>query len=435
MPRSPPGSGGDIDAAYVWSPAKAKMLEDGGEILSTYQKLDAAGYVIADLIVAKKSFAEAYPEALTGLLAAYGKALACSGRRSPRTRPRSSPTRPASAPRSRPHDMKEYDFVPLKKQLSADWLGEPGKPGKFATVLKSTADFLVEQKSIRKAPDLERLREGHRHDLPREGRRHLTGMADPAFIAIDGLSVSYPSSDGVIRALERVDLAFAARGLHLHRRPFGLRQDHAPADLGGLRCAHHRRRQRRRPGRHRPRPRPRRRLPAAGPVPLDDGRPECRASARWFATWRKPEREASVERLLGIVGLWEFRNRYPYELSGGMQQRLAIARALVNDPKLLLMDEPFGALDALTREKMQEELHAVWRRAGMTIVFITHSVEEAVYLGTNVVVMSPRPGRVVEHIELDFARRENDDIRAIKASPAFVEAREHVLGLIWRMAA
>jgi ABC-type taurine transport system ATPase subunit len=148
----------------------------------------------------------------------------------------------------------------------------------------------------------------------------------------------------------------------------------------------------------------------------------------------KAERDAAVERLLRIVGLWEFRNRYPYELSGGMQQRLAIARALVNDPRLLLMDEPFGALDALTREKMQEELHAVWRRARMTIVFITHSVEEAVYLGTNVVVMSPRPGRIVEHIELGFARREDADIRAIKASPAFVEAREHVLGLIWRMA-
>lgn len=145
-------------------------------------------------------------------------------------------------------------------------------------------------------------------------------------------------------------------------------------------------------------------------------------------------RAAVVEKYLRTVGLWEFRNRYPYELSGGMQQRLAIVRALANDPELLLMDEPFGALDALTRERMQEELHAVWRRTGMTVVFITHSVEEAVYLGTDVVVMSPRPGRIVEHLSVDFCLQpEGRDIRAIKSSAEFVAAREQVLSLIWGM--
>jgi ABC-type taurine transport system ATPase subunit len=136
------------------------------------------------------------------------------------------------------------------------------------------------------------------------------------------------------------------------------------------------------------------------------------------------------------VGLWDFRNRYPYQLSGGMQQRLAIVRALVNDPKVLLMDEPFGALDALTREKMQEELHAVWRRTRMTVVFITHSVEEAVYLGTEVVVMSPRPGRILERLAVGFSRAaaERDDIRTIKASPEFIAMRERILGLIWSSA-
>jgi taurine transport system ATP-binding protein len=143
----------------------------------------------------------------------------------------------------------------------------------------------------------------------------------------------------------------------------------------------------------------------------------------------------TVKQYLEMTGLWEFRSRYPYELSGGMQQRLAIVRALVNHPTLLLMDEPFGALDALTREKMQEELHAVWRRTGMTILFITHSVEEAVYLGTEVVVMSPRPGRVIERLPVPFARQAGDrDIRAIKSSAEFVATREKVLGLIWRMA-
>ena len=145
-------------------------------------------------------------------------------------------------------------------------------------------------------------------------------------------------------------------------------------------------------------------------------------------------RRERVERWLRLTGLWEFRDRYPYQLSGGMQQRLAIARTLVNEPKLLLMDEPFGALDALTRERMQEELHRVWRETGMTIVFITHSVEEAVYLGTEVVVMSPRPGRIMEKIATPFAREAAEDsIRTVKSSAPFVAMRERVLGLIWAM--
>jgi ABC-type taurine transport system ATPase subunit len=147
---------------------------------------------------------------------------------------------------------------------------------------------------------------------------------------------------------------------------------------------------------------------------------------------QRAERAARVEYWLRSVGLWDFRDRYPYQLSGGMQQRLAIARALANEPELLLMDEPFGALDALTREKMQEELHAVWKRRGMTVLFITHSVDEAVYLGTEVVVMSQRPGRVLARIPSPFARLAGErDIRRIKAGADFVALREQVLGLIW----
>ena len=150
----------------------------------------------------------------------------------------------------------------------------------------------------------------------------------------------------------------------------------------------------------------------------------------------RAERAQRVEHWLRTVGLWEFRDRHTYELSGGMQQRLAIVRALCNEPKLLLMDEPFGALDALTREKMQEELHAVWKRSGMTMLFITHSVEEAVYLGTDVVVMSPRPGRIIQRITCPFARKAGErDIRAIKSSVDFVAVRERVLSLIWQVPA
>ena len=99
-----------------------------------------------------------------------------------------------------------------------------------------------------------------------------------------------------------------------------------------------------------------------------------------------------MQKQLDMIGLAEFRNHYPAELSGGMKQRAALARVLAFDPKVLLMDEPFGALDAQTREPMQEELTRLWERTGKTIVFVTHDIEEAVYLGDRVVVLSARPG-------------------------------------------
>ena len=108
--------------------------------------------------------------------------------------------------------------------------------------------------------------------------------------------------------------------------------------------------------------------------------------------------------LLDQVGLGEFANAYPHALSGGMRQRVAIARALVHDPGLLLMDEPFGALDALTREQMRIDLEALWLRRRMTVLFVTHSVDEAVLLADRVVVMSPRPGRVERVIEIPITR-------------------------------
>ncbi|MFN8439437.1 MAG: ABC transporter ATP-binding protein [Caldilineaceae bacterium] len=138
-----------------------------------------------------------------------------------------------------------------------------------------------------------------------------------------------------------------------------------------------------------------------------------------------------VDALLRLVGLAEFSQRAPYELSGGMQQRAAIARVLINEPRIMLMDEPFGALDALTREHMQEELLKIWRTTQTTILLITHSVEEAVYLGTRILVMSPRPGRVVADLQVPFSR-EAGDSRAIKSRPDFVAMRESVLNYIWK---
>ncbi len=142
----------------------------------------------------------------------------------------------------------------------------------------------------------------------------------------------------------------------------------------------------------------------------------------------------NVEHLLDIVGLGAFKDKSVYELSGGMQQRVALARCLANDPDVILMDEPLGALDALTREKMQSLVLKLWKETGKTIILITHSVEEALLLGERLLVMAPRPGRIHKEYELPFADMGVDaDLREVKKHPEYNIKREEILSMIWDM--
>ena len=141
-----------------------------------------------------------------------------------------------------------------------------------------------------------------------------------------------------------------------------------------------------------------------------------------------------VEKWLDIVGLQGFGDTPTYQLSGGMQQRVALARCLVNDPDVILMDEPLGALDALTREKMQSLVLELWKETGKTIIIITHSVEEALLLGERLFVMAPRPGRIHKEYNLQFAERGlSETLREIKQDKEFNEVREEILTMIWDM--
>ncbi|MEM7177655.1 MAG: ABC transporter ATP-binding protein [Pseudomonadota bacterium] len=148
----------------------------------------------------------------------------------------------------------------------------------------------------------------------------------------------------------------------------------------------------------------------------------------------KSESAGIVDHLLDVVGLQDFKEKAIYELSGGMQQRVALARCLANDPDVILMDEPLGALDALTREKMQGLVLKLWKETGKTIILITHSVEEALLLGERLLVMAPRPGRIHKEYRLPFAEMGVDaDLREVKKHPDFGVKREEILSMIWNM--
>ncbi|MFT4188677.1 MAG: ABC transporter ATP-binding protein [Aeromicrobium sp.] len=245
-------------------------------------------------------------------------------------------------------------------------------------------------------------------------------------LAIRGLEQEFRSAGGTVRALDRIDLTIEPGEFVTLAGPSGCGKSTLLRAIAGLT------------------------RPTAGTIHVGDQlitRPgadrgvvfQKPALYPWLDVRRnveiglklrgvpKAERREIAERQLEVVGLSDAAGRRPYELSGGMRQRAQIARVLAGEPDIILMDEPFGALDALTRERLQAELLALWRRTGTTIVFITHGVDEAVYLGSRVLVMSPRPGRIVFDESARFLRGgepvPTDEVRSL---PEFTDLATRV---------
>jgi taurine transport system ATP-binding protein len=144
------------------------------------------------------------------------------------------------------------------------------------------------------------------------------------------------------------------------------------------------------------------------------------------------EQDKIIDKVLDWVDLSEFKNNYIYELSGGMQQRVGIARALAADPDILLMDEPLGALDAITRQEIQKTILDVWQKTNKTILMITHSIEEAMFMATRLIIMTPRPGKIFKSYDLDFSKKflAGEDANEIKRSEKFSALKKEVLDII-----
>jgi NitT/TauT family transport system ATP-binding protein len=231
-------------------------------------------------------------------------------------------------------------------------------------------------------------------------------------VRVSGVDKTFGTSTGAVRALEGIDLTIAQGEFVSLIGPSGCGKSTLLRLVGDLTA------------------------PSAGSIEVN-GKPARRArldrdygmvfQAPVLMDWRtvaknielpleimgfgRSERERRSGELLKLVELESFAGRHPWQLSGGMQQRVAIARALAFDPKLLLMDEPFGALDEMTRERMNLELMQIWQRTRTTVVFVTHSIPEAVFLSTRVVVMSPRPGRIAKVVDIDLPQPRNAETR------------------------
>ena len=253
----------------------------------------------------------------------------------------------------------------------------------------------------------------------------------PAALAVDRVSKIFPGRAGArpLEVLQSVSFCAEPGEFISIIGPSGCGKTTLMRIVHGLEeatCGQH---QRGRPAGHGSGPDARSHLPALQSVSLAHGASEHRLRTRSAAAGRDAAADR-VQEMIKLVGLVGFEEHYPHEISGGMQQRVGIARAFALDPTVLLMDEPFGALDAITREKLQREIAEILSPQHKTTLFITHNMDEAIFFSDRILVFGTRPGRIVEEVKVPFARPREADV--VRASREFAELREHLWALLSR---
>ena len=422
---------GDIDCGCAWEPAVSAMLEDGKLLVDNSTKEDW-GMKVFDIVVARNSFADENPELVTKFLQVVDQSTDYY-RENPEESFELIGEIAGLTPEKTAGIMKKMEFLVRDEQLSPKWMGTKNQKGEAVLFLEKVAEFLEKEKEIEEAlPDYGFSVDTSFYEKVKKIAGQVGEKQSYHTLNIEAVCKSFSDENSSRKqVLDSINLEIKRDDFVVLLGPSGCGKTtllniiagYIEADSGEVLLDG---------------------TAVNGPCPergvvFQDG-----ALFEWMTVidnaafglkmrgMSLKERNRNAMPYLEMVGLENFADYPVYNLSGGMQQRLALVRTLVTEPSIVLLDEPLGALDALTRQKMQLLLLDIWNKSGNMFFLITHDVEEAILFATDLYIMSPSPGKIIKRFSIPFSRKlKGEDPRALKKNPDFILLREEVLGLIW----